>query len=309
LRVSTGNMEDGSFRCDANISIRPEGSNELFTRVEIKNMNSLRSVYRALEYEKDRQIEVVKEGGRIIQETRGWSEEKEITVSQRTKEDAHDYRYFPEPDLPPISFSLDWLQEIKLSIPELPEAKRGRFMTEYGLTEYDAALLTSSNQTAKFFEEAVDKGQLEKDRIINKAKIIANWMLGDFFGLLNSNGVNLYESKINPTRMREFTDLVDTGIIRGPAAKSVLEHMFNTGQPPADIAHEQGLTQIEDDSLVEEAVNIVIKNNPQAVQDYVGGKETAVRFLLGQVMKETRGRVNPGVVMDLLIKELQGMEG
>ena len=309
LGVSTGNMEDGSFRCDANISIRPAGSEEFFTRVEIKNMNSLRAVYRALEYETIRQIEVVENGERVIQETRGWSEERGITVSQRTKENAHDYRYFPEPDLPPIAIDLSWQETVKAAVPELPTAKRNRFMSQYGLLEYDANILTNSRLTAQFYEEAVGQDDGESGQVTLKAKAIANWMLGDFFGLLNGAGIGIYDSKITPKLLREFTDMVEVGTIRGPAAKTVLEQMFETGNKPSQIANEQGLTQIEDDGLLESAVEKVIDDNPQAVQDYLGGKETAIRFLLGQVMKETRGRANPGSVTELLINHLQGMEG
>tara|TARA_Y100000588_G_scaffold13600_2_gene14662 strand:+ start:518 stop:2005 length:1488 start_codon:yes stop_codon:yes gene_type:complete len=309
LGVSTGNMEDGSFRCDANISIRPEGSSEFFTRVEIKNMNSLRSVYRALEYETVRQIEVVENGDRVVQETRGWSEERGVTVSQRTKENAHDYRYFPEPDLPPISIELAWQERVKEAVPELPSDKRNRFMSEYGLLEYDANILTTSQLTAGFFEEAINQRNTKSDQVQVKAKSIANWMIGDLFGLLNGAGIGIYDSKVSPTLLREFTDMVEVGTIRGPAAKTVLEQMFQTGQKPSQIADEQGLTQIEDDGLLESAVKKVIGDNPQAVQDYLGGKETAIRFLLGQVMKETRGRANPGSVTEFLINHLEGMEG
>ena len=305
LGVSTGNMEDGSFRCDANVSIRPAGSTELFTRTEIKNMNSLRAVYRALEYEVERQTKVVEEGGHVVQETRGWVEERGVTMSQRTKEFAHDYRYFPEPDLPPLSVSRDWVDDIRAGLPELPGARRDRFVSEYGLSAYDAGLLTGAKNTADYFEESLRAGNATPDALPAKAKAIANWMMGDMAGLLNAAGIELEESSIRPSALRSFTDLIDSGVISGPAAKAVFEEMFRSGRDPMAIAEEQGLTRLNDDAQLVEAVEQVIRSNEQAVQDYLGGKETAIKFLLGQVMKETRGRANPASVTRLLEENLK----
>ncbi len=305
LGVSTGNMEDGSFRCDANVSIRPAGSTELFTRTEVKNMNSLRAVFHALEFEVERQTRVVEEGGRVVQETRGWVEERGVTMSQRTKEFAHDYRYFPEPDLPPLSVSREWAEEINERLPELPGARRDRFVSEFGLSAYDAGLLTAAKNTADYFEESLRAGDSKPDSLPAKAKAIANWMMGDMAGLLNASGIELEESRIGPHALRNFTDLIDSGVISGPAAKAVFEEMFRSGRAAMDIAEKQGLTQLNDDAQLIEAVDLVIRNNSQAVQDYLGGKETAIKFLLGQVMKETRGRANPASVTRLLEENLK----
>ncbi|MEK7777810.1 MAG: Asp-tRNA(Asn)/Glu-tRNA(Gln) amidotransferase subunit GatB, partial [Chloroflexota bacterium] len=198
LGVSTGNMEDGSFRCDANISIRPVNSTQLFTRTEIKNMNSFRAVYRALEYEAERQSRVVEEGGRVVQETRGWVDERGVTVSQRTKEFAHDYRYFPEPDLPPLSISREWVEEVRARLPELPGARQDRFVAQYGLSLYDASLLTASKATADFFEDGLKAKETQPREVTAKAKAIANWMLGDITGLLNASGLEMENAKVTP---------------------------------------------------------------------------------------------------------------
>ena len=244
LGVSTGNMEDGSFRCDANISIRPAGSTELFSKVEVKNMNSLRAVYRALQYEEERQIKLVEEGGRVVQETRGWVEDRGVTYSQRTKEFAHDYRYFPEPDLPPLTISREWVEEIRARLPELPAARRDRFISMYGLPVNDASQLTASKATAEFFEECVKAKETQPDVLASKSKTVSNWMLGDLMGLVNASGADLDASRITPGLLREFTELIEAGAISGPAAKTVLEEMFKSGKQAQAIAEEQGLTQI-----------------------------------------------------------------
>lgn len=305
LGVSTGNMEDGSFRCDANISIRPKNSSDLFTRTEIKNMNSFRSVYRALEYEINRQIQVVEQGGKVVQETRGWSEEKEITVSQRSKELAHDYRYFPEPDIPPIPIEPKWVNELKTHLPELPEAKRHRFIDYYELPIYDAALLTSSKAMADYFEKSMSAKEIERQKMASKAKSISNWMLGDMSGLMNASNMDIIDLKITPPLLRQFTDLVESGTIGGPAAKEVFEEIFISGSDPHEVANSRGLTQLNDKDFLEEAVSKVIASNEQAVNDFVGGKDTAIKYLLGQVMKETRGRANPAIINTMLLENLK----
>ena len=309
LGVSTGNMEDGSFRCDANISIRPVDSRELFPKVEVKNMNSLRAVYRALQFELERQIQVVEEGGRVVQETRGWVEDRGVTFSQRTKEFAHDYRYFPEPDLPPLSISREWVDEIRARLPELPTARRDRFISTYDLPVYDAAQLTSSRATADFFEESLRAKETQPPALAAKAKAIGNWMLGDLAGLLNASGSELADSRVTPSLLRDFTDLIDAGAISGPAAKTVLEEMFKSGKPAQAIAEEQGLTQISDAGQLDGTIAEILDKNAQAVQDYLGGKETALKFLVGQVMKETRGRASPALVNDMLQEKLASRGG
>jgi aspartyl-tRNA(Asn)/glutamyl-tRNA(Gln) amidotransferase subunit B len=304
LGVSTGNMEDGSFRCDANISIRPMDSTEFFTRTEVKNMNSFRAVYRALEYEVERQIKVVEDGGRVVQETRGWVENRGVTVSQRTKEFAHDYRYFSEPDLPPLSISKEWVEEVRARLPELPGARRDRLVAMYGLPMDNASQLTASKATADYFESGLKAEDTEPAVVSAKAKAVANWILGDMAGLLNASGVELKDAKITPQGLREFTDLIEAGTINGPAAKAVFEEMFNSGKGAMIIAEDQGLTQISDEGFLDVAVAEVLQGNPQAVQDFLDGREAALKFLMGQVMKETRGRANPAMINQILLDNL-----
>ena len=300
LGVSTGNMEEGSFRCDANISIRPSNNKNLLPKVEVKNMNSFKAVYQALEYEAKRQRNVLEEGGELVQETRGWIDETGITVTQRTKEYADDYRYFPEPDLPPLVWDRAWIEEIRARLPELPEVRRDRFMTQYGLSLYDANVLTSSKAMADYFENCV------KLMDSSKAKAVSNWLLGDFSRLLNATNTEIENVKISPKHLAEMLDLVDNGTISGPAAKIVLEEMFRTGQRASEIIAEKKLSQISDVGEIREVVKQVIANNSGAVADYASGKQQALTFIIGQVMKTTRGRANPGVVREIIIQELGG---
>jgi len=301
LGVSTGNMEEGSFRCDANISIRPVGG-EHSVKVEIKNMNSFKAVYRALQYEEQRQRSAVDAGERLVQETRGWVEDKGITVSQRSKEYAHDYRYFPEPDLPPVVFERDWVEVIRGRLPELPEARKGRFMADYGLTDYDAGLLTLSKATADYFEACLNSLEESKSRELVKA--VSNWMLGEFTRLLNATDTEIQASKVKPTLMVELIKMVDSGKISVPTAKSVFEEMFSSGKSAVEVVKDQGLTQISDAGEIGNAVDKVIAANGKAVADYRQGKEQALQFLVGQVMRETRGRANHAVVTELLKERL-----
>ena len=308
LGVSTGNMEEGSFRCDANISIRPTGTSEFLGKVEVKNMNSFRAVYRALEYEEIRQREVMSSGGKIAQETRGWVDDKGITVSQRSKEYAHDYRYFPEPDLPPLSFSRQMVDEIRASLPELPEAKFNRFVAQYSLTPYDAGLLTDNKTMAAYFEECLDiasSGAGEKE-INKKAKVIGNWMLGDFARLLNSTNMQIGDSRVKPGHLVEMLDLVEKGTLSGPLSKTVFEEMFETGKPAAAIVAEKGLVQISDSGELGIIIDKVIADNEKAVIDYRAGKEASLTFLIGQVMKASRGKANPAVVRPIIVDKLGG---
>ncbi|MFC1904840.1 Asp-tRNA(Asn)/Glu-tRNA(Gln) amidotransferase subunit GatB [Chloroflexota bacterium] len=304
LGVSTGNMEEGSFRCDANISLRPEGSPDSLAKVEVKNMNSFKAVYRALEYEVERQTKAATEGKRLVQETRGWVEEKEKTVSQRSKEYAHDYRYFPEPDLPPLAISQYWVEILRAKLPELPEAKRDRFVAEYGLPLYDANLLISSKAMADYFEACLGTeipDSLLPDRI---AKTVSNWLLGEFSRLLNATNTEISDSKVSHEQLCQLLNLTHKGDISGPSAKMVFEEMFNTGRDADDIIKERGLSQISDTQEVEDIIRQAIQDNVQAVADYNAGKEAALKFLVGQVMKATRGRANPNIVNELLKKYL-----
>ncbi len=300
LGVSTGNMEEGSFRCDANISIRPLGSRDFLPKVEVKNMNSFKAVYQAMEYESGRQRRVLEEGGQLVQETRGWVEERGITVTQRSKEYADDYRYFPEPDLPPLVFDRKWIEEIRAKLPELPEARRARFMAQYGLPLYDASLLTTSRALADYFENCV------KSMDHSKAKMVGNWLLGDFSRLLNAANIDIESAKVSPELLAELICLVDKGTVSGPAAKAVFEEIFYTGKSASEIVTERKLSQISDSSEVREVVKQIMADNPKAVSDYKAGKQQALTFITGQVMKATRGRANPSLVKDILLQELGG---
>jgi aspartyl-tRNA(Asn)/glutamyl-tRNA(Gln) amidotransferase subunit B len=300
LGVSTGNMEEGSFRCDANISIRPEGTKELGPKVEVKNMNSFKAVYLAMQYEAQRQRQAAAEGKRLVQETRGWVEAQGKTVSQRSKEYAHDYRYFPEPDLPPLVIGRDWVEAVRKKLPELPEARRDRFMKEYGLPKYDADLLTESKAKADYFEEVV------KSQSDARPKEISNWLLGEVTRITNMNNIDIpdFKKKVSPVNLFNLTDLVIKGTLTGTMAKPVLEEMFQTGRSAAEIIKERGISQISDTSELEKIVVEVINSNIQPVADYHAGKETALKFLVGQVMKATKGRANPQVVNEVLKKKL-----
>ena len=302
LDVCAGNMEEGNFRCDANISIRPLGSTELMGKVEVKNMNSFRSVYRALGYEAERQREVLASGGRIPQETRGWVDDQGITVSQRSKEYAHDYRYFPEPDLPPIVVDHEWLEEIRAQMPELPDAKRARLQTAYGLSDYDVTLLIETRAKADYYEAVIALAPEAKRQ--KRAKAAANWINSELAGLLNARNMEIGEVKITPEALSELIDLQEDGTISGKTAKSVFEEMFETGRRPKEIVEEAGLVQITASDEISSAVERVIGENAKAADDYRGGKEEALKFLVGQVMRETRGRANPGLVNELLREKL-----
>ncbi len=297
LGVSTGNMEEGSFRCDANISLLPEGSREFTAKVEVKNLNSFKAVYLAMEYEAQRQRKAAAEGKRLVQETRGWLDEKGKTVSQRSKEYAHDYRYFPEPDLPPLVISRDRVEALERTLPELPEARRDRFIAEYGLTLYDANLLTTSRAMADYFEEGIGEDVTPKE--------VSNWLLGETSRIVNAGNIDIdaFRKQVSPPALAGLIRS-SHGTINAATAKSVLEEMFRTGRTADAIIKERGLSQISDTGELEKVVMEVINSNTQAVADYRAGKETAARFLVGQVMKATRGRANPQLVNEVLKQKL-----
>jgi len=303
LGVSTGNMEEGSLRCDANISIRPAGSSELLAKVEVKNMNSFKAVYRALEYEVERQHRVIEEGGQLVQETRGWVEDRGVTVSQRSKEYAHDYRYFPEPDLPPLIVSRELVEEIKSRLPELPDARRDRFMAEYALSRYDANLLTASRAQADYFENCLKLFPEDTDTK-KDAKIVANWLLGEFARLFNITDSEVSECRIEPQHLVEMLDLIDKGTLSTTMAKTVFEEMFNSGRRAPEIVEDRGLTQISAADELDGIVSRVLAENAEAVADYKQGKEQALKFLVGQVMRATKGQANPKVVNEVLTNKL-----
>ena len=310
LNVSTANMEEGSFRCDANISIRPEDSPEPMAKVEVKNMNSFRAVYRALEYEAKRQRKAAGEGKRLVQETRGWVEERGVTVSQRSKEYAHDYRYFPEPDLPPLVLDQVRVEKIRSSLPELPEDRRNRLVTEYGLSLYDANLLTSSREMAQYEEDFVKKfvaiGKPANMPVPEIAKLGSNWILGEVSRIMNADNIDIdeFSKKVTPESLAELTVLNSQGVVNTSTAKSMLEEMFNTGKDPDIILREGEHGQISDTQEIEGVIIGVITANTQAFTDFRAGKEQALKFLVGQVMKATRGRANPQLVNELLKKKL-----
>jgi aspartyl-tRNA(Asn)/glutamyl-tRNA(Gln) amidotransferase subunit B len=298
-------MEEGSFRCDANVSIRPVGSTKFMSKVEVKNMNSFKAVYRALAYEVERQRKVVNEGGRLVQETRGWVEEKGATVSQRSKEQAHDYRYFPEPDLPPLELSRKLVDEIRSRLPELPDARRDRFISQYGLSGYDANLLTVSRAMADYFETCL-KLLPQGSEAEKKAKTVANWLLGEFTRLLNVTNIEIKDAKVEPQHLVEMLDLIDKGTLSTKMAKEVFEEMFRSGKRASQVVKEKGLAQLSDEHSLVKVVNEVVslKENAPAVADFKKGKEQALKFLVGQVMKATKGQANPQMLNELLRRML-----
>jgi aspartyl-tRNA(Asn)/glutamyl-tRNA(Gln) amidotransferase subunit B len=295
--VSDCKMEEGSLRCDANVSVRPRGESKLGTRVEIKNLNSFRALERAIEYEAKRQIEALEDGDELIQETRTWDEEKQVTRSMRSKEEAHDYRYFPDPDLPPLRIDPSWVQDIVSSMRELPDQAQQRLMEEYGLSAYDAAWLTLTPETLEFFDQAVAS--------YTDAKAISNWMMGELSRLLNQNNLELADSKIRPQHLTRMLQMIDEGTISGKMAKVVFEEMFSTGKPPEDIIKEKGMEQISDQETLQKVIDEVVAANAKVVDDYKNGKEKAFGFLIGQIMKATRGQANPALVNELLKEQLK----
>ena len=301
-------MEQGSLRCDANVSIRSVGETELGTKTEIKNLNSFRYVRKAIEYEIRRQITLVEEGSKVQQETRLWDEDRQRTVLMRSKEYAHDYRYFPEPDLPPLFVEKQWVQSIESNLPELPDARRDRFIQEYNLPTYDASILTSGIETANYFEDAISGTNLKNGRLSDRAKATANWIIGDLAHLLNNSGANIEESPIKPDHLCELLDLMDEGKISVRMAKEIFEEMYTDAKKPSLIVKERGLLQINDEEQLKSMVLEIINANPKAVEDYKKGKSNAVGFLVGQLMKETKGQANPktanGLVKSALDQDL-----
>jgi aspartyl-tRNA(Asn)/glutamyl-tRNA(Gln) amidotransferase subunit B len=296
LGVCDGNMEQGSLRCDANVSVRPEGQKEYGTRAEIKNINSFRFVEKAIEYEIKRQIKVMEDGGKIIQETRLWDSSKGITESMRSKEEAHDYRYFPEPDLTPITVEQSMIDEIQSGLPELPDAKRKRFVSGYGLPEYDAELLTTEKAVAQWFEQAVQAG--------GQPKAVSNWMMGELMKMLNEENVAIDNCLIKPKQLADMLTLIEKGIISGKIAKTVFMEMYKTGKDAESIVKEKGLLQISDESAIEKAVDEIIAKHPAEVERFKAGEEKLLGFFVGQVMKTTKGKANPQMLNDLMKKKL-----
>jgi len=295
--VSDVKMEEGSMRCDVNISMRPYGQKEFGIRAELKNMNSLRNVVRGMEYEQLRQAEILDAGGVVVQETRRYDDNSGKTFSMRGKEEAHDYRYFPDPDLVKLHISQEWKDAVRATIPELPDARKARYTSEYELSAYDAEVITASMKLADLFEESL--------RYTKDAKGAANWIMGDLLGYLNANNKELSDVALTGQGLGEMLELLAKGTINGKIAKTVFKTMLETGKLPQQIVEEQGLVQISDESALLAIVDAVIERNPQSVEDYRAGKEKAIGFLVGQLMKETKGKANPALVNKLLIDRLK----
>ncbi len=298
LGICDGNLEEGSFRCDANVSIRPRGSSGLGTRTELKNLNSFRFVEKAIEYEINRQKDVLLDGGAIVQETRLWDSSCSQTFSMRSKEEAHDYRYFPDPDLLPLMIDTDWIDRIRQTLPELPDARRDRFVEQLGLPAYDAGVLTSDRELADYFEECLAD--------VPKPKPVANWIMGPLLGLLNTNGITIDQSPIPPAELAGLLKLIDSGAISAKIAKAVFDEMAVSGRAAAAIVNEKGLSQINDTGAIEAVVQDVLDRSPAEVAAYRGGKTKLMGFFVGEVMKATRGQANPKAVNELLRKQLEG---
>ncbi|QJT10518.1 Asp-tRNA(Asn)/Glu-tRNA(Gln) amidotransferase subunit GatB [Oceanidesulfovibrio marinus] len=298
LGICDGNLEEGSFRCDANVSIRPKGQEEFGTRAELKNLNSFRNVQRAIEYEIMRQQDVVEDGEAVIQETRLYDAGKNVTMSMRGKEEAHDYRYFPDPDLIPVMLDEAWIERCKSELPELPEARRNRFIEEYDLPERDADLLTSERDLADYFEEAA--------RLSGAPKKVGNWMMGDFLRELHQTHAAVTDAAMRPAQLAELVSLVEEGVISGKIAKDIFPDLFGSGESPKSYVEAKGLVQISDSSALETQVDEVLAANPDEVAAYKGGKTKLMGFFVGQVMRATKGQANPGLVNQILKDKLGG---
>lgn len=296
LKVSDCDMEKGSLRCDANISIREKGETKLGTKVELKNMNSFKGVKLGLEHEVKRQAAALTDGEKLVQETRLWDAEKNVTVSMRSKEEAQDYRYFPEPDLVPFIVDKKTIENVRRNLPELPEAKTERFVKEFGLSEYDANVLASSIDLAEYFEACT--------KVYNNAKVVANWIMGDIMAQLNARNITITKLGLATDALVGLLKMIDSQAISGKMAKEVLSEAIETKKSPESIVKEKGLSQISDSSKIEEVVDAVIAREAKTVADYKNGKKNALTFLVGQIMKETKGKANPGMVNGILKKKL-----
>ncbi|QWV93702.1 Asp-tRNA(Asn)/Glu-tRNA(Gln) amidotransferase subunit GatB [Geomonas oryzisoli] len=299
LGICDGNLEEGSFRCDANVSLMPVGSTVFGTRAELKNINSFKFIKQAIEYEIERQAEILDDGGKVIQETRLFDPNTGTTRSMRGKEEAHDYRYFPDPDLVPVLIPDQWIEDVRATLPELPEAKRARYVAELGLPEYDAEVLVSSRELAQYYEETVAR--------FPQAKTVSNWVMGEVSRALNEdNNRSITDCPVTPALLADMLKLMEKGTISGKIAKTVFDEMYKTGKAPEKIVEEKGLVQVSDTGAIEAMVDEVLNNNPAQVEQYRGGKETVFGFFVGQVMRASKGKANPAVVNELLLKKLKG---
>ncbi len=292
LNVCDGNMEEGSLRCDANVSIRPKGATTLGTRTEIKNLNSFRNVERAIEYEIQRQTELVISGGVVEQQTMLWDADRNVALPMRGKEDSHDYRYFPDPDLVPLVISQSRVAEVRQTLPEMPAARRARLESDYGIPRYDATVLTTGRELADYYEDTV---KLHPD-----GKLVSNWMMGEVLRILNDQNIGIQQFPVKPAHLAELFDLMKKEVISGKIAKTVFSEMVQTGKNPTDIVQEKGLVQITDSAAIEGIVDKVLHENPKHVEQYRAGKTGVLGFLVGQIMKSTQGKANPTLVNQLL---------
>ena len=297
IGVNDGNMEEGSLRCDANVSMRPAGTQGLGVKVEVKNINSFRFLQRALDYEFERQADVLRSGGTVVQETRLWDTASGSTRPMRTKEEAHDYRYFPEPDLPPLEVPEAWVAAIRASLPELPEQRKRRFLTDYGLGEPEAAWLSQSEAVAGYFEETA--------RTSGNPRAASNWIMGPVGRYLNEHGIDIGQMRVDPAALCALIELVDRGAVSGSAAKTVFERMAESGEPAQAIVESEGLAQIDDAGVLGSAVKTAMAANPEAVASYRAGKTGTLGFLVGQVMRQTRGQANPRLVRAMVQSALE----
>jgi aspartyl-tRNA(Asn)/glutamyl-tRNA(Gln) amidotransferase subunit B len=302
IGVSDCDMEKGSLRCDANISVKPTGSATLGTRVEVKNMNSFRAVKDAIEYEVARQIELVESGGKVTQETRLWNEAKGATFSMRSKEEAHDYRYFPEPDLLTLHLENDWIEKLRSELPELPQARRARFVNALGLSEYDAGVLSAERATADFFETALNA--LPAGMRAAGAKPVVNWLTTELMGRLNADKLEIGASPMKPAALAELVELVQAGTISGKMAKEIFSEVYASGESPKALVAKKGLTQVSDEGELMKFVDEVIAENAKVVADVKAGKQQAIGSLVGQLMKKTKGRANPQLANELFRKRI-----
>ena len=298
LGICDGNLEEGSFRCDANVSLMPVGSTTFGTRAELKNINSFRFIKQAIEYEMERQAEILDEGGRIIQETRLFDPNTGTTRSMRGKEEAHDYRYFPDPDLVPVIVDEAWINEVRSLLPELPEAKRARFAAELGLSEYDAEVLAASRELAAYFEATV--------ALFPQPKTVSNWVMGEVTRALNEDCRGIADSPVTPAQLAALLKLMEQGTISGKIAKTVFDEMYKTGKEPAEIVAEKGLTQVSDTGAIEAIIDDVLSKEAGQLAEYRSGKDKLFGFFVGQVMRASKGKANPTLVNEILLKKLNG---